>query len=68
MSDYEEDFEDVDDAVAGDNEPSSPGRYAPTIGKKMTGPISSGGGADAKAASTAAATKGRKKSSELKAK
>ena len=67
MSDYEEDFEDVDDAVAGDNELNSPGRYAPTISKKMTGPISSGGGADGKGASTATATQGKKKSSELKA-
>ena len=65
MSDYEEDFEDVDDVVADDNELNSPVRDARTKGKE-TGFISSGGGADGKGASAATVTQRDKKSSKLK--
>ena len=65
MSDYEEDFEDVDDIVADDNELNSPVRDARTKGKE-TGFISSGGGADGKGASAATVTQRDKKSSKLR--
>lgn len=69
MSDYEEDFEDVDDVVADDNELNSPVRGAPTNGRKrITGTISSGEGAEGKGAGGAISTQEKKKSSELKEK